>query len=116
VEWVDYKDVNTLRRLMSDRGKIKARRVTGTCRQHQRDVATAIKTARELALLPYALTPMNADKPRRGGPRDSRGPGENSRRDGEQAAADVPDAEDVDVDDLDVEPEVSDEASDVDAV
>src|SRR3954470_13795134 len=73
VEWVDYKDVNTLRRLMSDRGKIKARRVTGTCRQHQRDVATAIKTARELALLPYALTPMNADKPRRGGgPRESR--------------------------------------------
>ena len=36
--WVDYKDVNVLRRLMSDRGKIKARRVTGTCRQHQRDV------------------------------------------------------------------------------
>src|SRR3954470_19857972 len=76
VEWVDYKDVNTLRRLMSDRGKIKARRVTGTCRQHQRDVATAIKTARELALLPYALTPMNADKPRRGGrARDGRSSG-----------------------------------------
>src|SRR3954453_8067152 len=67
VEWVDYKDVNTLRRLMSDRGKIKARRVTGTCRQHQRDVAIAIKTARELALLPYALTPSAADKPGRGG-------------------------------------------------
>src|SRR3954470_23438272 len=79
VEWVDYKDVNTLRRLMSDRGKIKARRVTGTCRQHQRDVAIAIKTARELALLPYALTPSAADKPGRGGgSRDGRsrgGPG-----------------------------------------
>ena len=74
VDWVDYKEVNTLRRLMSDRGKIKARRVTGTCRQHQRDVAIAIKTARELALLPYALTPATADKGRRGG-----GPG---RRDG----------------------------------
>src|SRR4051812_10721163 len=73
VEWVDYKDVNTLRRLMSDRGKIKARRVTGTCRQHQRDVAIAIKTARELALLPYVLSPLNSDKPRRGGgQRDSR--------------------------------------------
>jgi small subunit ribosomal protein S18 len=66
VEWVDYKDVNTLRRLLSDRGKIKARRVTGTCRQHQRDVAVAIKTARELALLPYVLSPATADKPRRG--------------------------------------------------
>jgi small subunit ribosomal protein S18 len=51
--WVDYKDVNTLRRFQSDRGKIKARRVTGNCTQHHRDVAIAIKTARELALLPY---------------------------------------------------------------
>ena len=75
VDWVDYKDVNTLRRLMSERGKIKARRVTGTCRQHQRDVAIAIKTARELALLPYVLSPANVDKGRRGGG----GPG---RRDG----------------------------------
>ena len=75
VDWVDYKDVNVLRRLMSDRGKIKARRVTGTCRQHQRDVAIAIKTARELALLPYALTPSAADKPGRGGGRDGRSRG-----------------------------------------
>jgi small subunit ribosomal protein S18 len=54
VEYVDYKDVNLLRRFMSDRAKIRARRVTGNCAQHQRDVAVAIKTARELALLPYA--------------------------------------------------------------
>ena len=53
IEWVDYKDVNLLRRFMSDRGKIRARRVSGNCAQHQRDVAIAIKTARELALLPY---------------------------------------------------------------
>jgi small subunit ribosomal protein S18 len=53
-DWVDYKDVNLLRRFMSDRGKIRARRVTGNCAQHQRDVAIAIKTARELALLPYS--------------------------------------------------------------
>jgi small subunit ribosomal protein S18 len=53
-EWVDYKDVNLLRRFMSDRGKIRARRASGNCAQHQREVATAIKTARELALLPYA--------------------------------------------------------------
>ena len=52
-QWVDYKDVNVLRRFISDRAKIKARRTTGTCVQHQRDVAVAIKTARELALIPY---------------------------------------------------------------
>ena len=52
-EGVDYKDVNLLRRFMSERGKIRSRRVTGNCTQHQRDVQVAIKTARELALLPY---------------------------------------------------------------
>ena len=46
VEWVDYKDVAMLRKYMSDRGKIRARRVSGNCTQHQRDVAIAIKTAR----------------------------------------------------------------------
>ncbi len=51
--WVDYKDVNLLRRFQSDRGKIRARRVTGNCTQHHREVAIAVKTARELALLPY---------------------------------------------------------------
>jgi small subunit ribosomal protein S18 len=53
IEWVDYKDVNLLRKYMSDRGKIRARRVSGNCAQHQRDIAMAIKTARELVLLPY---------------------------------------------------------------
>jgi len=52
--WVDYKDTQLLRKFVSDRGKIRARRVTGTCAQHQADVATAIKNAREMALLPYA--------------------------------------------------------------
>ena len=51
--WVDYKDVSVLRRFVSDRGKIRARRVSGCCSQHQREVAVAVKTARELALLPY---------------------------------------------------------------
>ena len=54
VDYIDYKDVNLLRRFMSDRAKIRARRVTGNCTQHQAAVAVAIKTARELALLPYA--------------------------------------------------------------
>ncbi len=52
---IDYKDVATLRTYMSDRGKIRARRVTGACSVHQRAVAVAIKTAREMALLPYAM-------------------------------------------------------------
>ena len=54
VQYVDYKDTATLRRFISDRGKIRARRVTGTCSQHQRDVAAAVKNAREMALLPYS--------------------------------------------------------------
>jgi small subunit ribosomal protein S18 len=78
VEWVDYKDVNLLRRFMSDRGKIKARRISGNCAQHQREVATAIKTARELALLPYTQRTVSERGPaggagggsRPGGPRE----------------------------------------------
>lgn len=50
---VDWKDANTLRKYMSDRGKIRGRRVTGLCPHCQRQVATAIKNAREMALLPY---------------------------------------------------------------
>jgi small subunit ribosomal protein S18 len=53
VAYVDYKDVSMLRKFVSDRGKIRARRVSGNCAQHQRDVATAVKNAREMALLPY---------------------------------------------------------------
>lgn len=53
VEYVDYKDTQVLRKYISDRGKIRARRVAGTCVQHQRDVALAVKNAREMALLPY---------------------------------------------------------------
>jgi len=54
VEYIDYKDVPMLRKFVSERGKIRARRVTGNCSQHQRDVAVAVKNARELALLPYS--------------------------------------------------------------
>ena len=73
--WIDYKDLNTLRKFMSDRGKIRARRVTGNCEQHQHDVAEAIKTARELVLLPYTQrTTTERPQGRRG--RDDRGPRE----------------------------------------
>ena len=53
---IDYKDVPLLRKYISDRGKIRARRVTGNCTRHQRDVAMAVKNAREVALLPYTST------------------------------------------------------------
>jgi small subunit ribosomal protein S18 len=56
VKYVDYKDTTLLRKYISDRGKIRARRVTGCCTRHQRDIATAIKNAREVALLPYTST------------------------------------------------------------
>ena len=68
--YVDYKDIVTLRKFMSDRGKIKARRVTGLTVQVQRDIAVAIKTARELALLPYATRTTSERGPRRGPRRD----------------------------------------------
>jgi small subunit ribosomal protein S18 len=54
VDYIDWKDVNLLRRFMSERAKIRARRVTGNDAQQQREVARAIKNAREMALLPYA--------------------------------------------------------------
>lgn len=53
-DYIDYKDVALLRKFVSDRGKIRARRVTGNCAQHQRRVATAVKNAREMAILPYS--------------------------------------------------------------
>ena len=53
---VDYKDVNLLKKFISERGKIRARRVTGLSVQDQRKVAIAVKNAREVALLPYAST------------------------------------------------------------
>jgi small subunit ribosomal protein S18 len=52
--YIDYKDVALLRKFLSDRGKIRARRVTGNCTQHQRLVAGAVKNAREMVLLPYS--------------------------------------------------------------
>ncbi len=53
VEYIDYKDVNKLNKFTSDRAKILPRRVTGTCAKHQRELTTAIKRARQIALLPY---------------------------------------------------------------
>src|SRR5689334_12557235 len=76
ITWVDYKDVALLRRFMSDRAKIRARRVTGNDAQQQREVARAIKNAREMALLPYAnrVTTQRTSR--------DRGPGGPGRADG----------------------------------
>ena len=53
IDYIDYKDVARLRRCMSERAKILPRRVTGTCARHQRDLTTAIKRARQVALVPF---------------------------------------------------------------
>ena len=59
IDQVDYKDISALRRFISERGKIRSRRITGACRRHQNQVSRAIKRARELALLPYVAEPAN---------------------------------------------------------
>ena len=59
IDQVDYKDLSALRRFISERGKIRSRRITGACRRHQNQVARAVKRARELALLPYVAEPAN---------------------------------------------------------
>jgi small subunit ribosomal protein S18 len=53
IDQVDYKDVATLRKFISEKGKIRSRRITGACRRHQSQIARAVKRAREIALLPY---------------------------------------------------------------
>lgn len=99
IVFVDYKDVNLLRRFISDRAKIKARRTTGNCNRHQREVAVAIKTARELALLPYAKRTVAERLGGRGGRGGGRGgpgggPGRGPREDQEAS----PIAEEASVD------------------
>jgi small subunit ribosomal protein S18 len=69
IDLVDYRDVGTLRRFISDKGKIRSRRITGACRRHQSQIARAIKRARELALLHYVAD----DRQEGGGRRALRG-------------------------------------------
>jgi small subunit ribosomal protein S18 len=70
VEQVDYKDVAGLKRFVSEKGKIRSRRITGACRRHQVQIARAVKRARELALLPYVNEGGRDDSPRRERDRD----------------------------------------------
>ena len=99
---VDYKDLAQLRKYISDRGKIRGRKVSGNCQQHQRDVTDSIKTARELALLPYTQRTVTERKGR--GNRDDRGRG--PRPDRDQVA---PESEEL-LEDASVAEEVFEEA------
>ena len=115
IPWVDYKDANLLGRFLSERAKIKARRTTGNCNRHQREVAVAIKTARELALLPYAKRTVAERLGGRGGRGGGRGgPGGPGRpredqseapAGAEEATAEAADAAAEDIEDLDIESE-----------
>ena len=94
IEYVDYKDVNLLQRFMSDRSKIRSRRVSGNSTQQQREVATAVKNAREMALLPYAkrVATTRTTRP----PKDSDGGDRRGPAPQQQAAPEAP-AVEVDV-------------------
>jgi len=118
VDWIDYKDVNLLRRFMSERAKIRARRVTGNSQQQQVAVARAIRVAREMALLPYSVRQVTQrSKGRRDRDRDRDGEREMPRPDVDDAtAAELEgadfegEAEGVDADlELDAEAEAGDE-------
>jgi ribosomal protein S18 len=118
VDRVDYKDLAQLRKYISDRGKIRGRKVSGNCQQHQRDVSDAIKTARELALLPYTQRTVTERRGGRGrdggrdGGRDDRGPrGPRPSRDGAEAAPAAPAAEGAVLEDASVAVEVFEESS-----
>ena len=100
VEYIDYKDVDLLQRFMSDRAKIKNRRVAGNTLQQQREVANAVKVAREMALLPYAKRVASTRTGGRG--RDGgREGGRDGGRDRETSLSD--DTNDTTVDDTTVE-------------
>jgi len=70
IAYVDYKDINLLQRFMSDRSKIRGQRIAGTSVQQQREIATAVKNAREMALLPYTKRVASARAPRPGADRE----------------------------------------------
>ena len=98
IEYVDYKDINLLNRFMSDRSKIRGQRLNGATVQQQREVANAIKNAREMALLPYTKRVASVGR----GPRGPRGPR------GSEGAVDQVAEQNIDavIDDLDTGIEV----------
>jgi small subunit ribosomal protein S18 len=113
VEYIDYKDVDLLQRFMSDRAKIRNRRVTGNTLQQQREVADAIKVAREMALLPYSKRVASTRTGGRGRDRDGGRDGgrgrDDSNGDKEQKAAST--GEESNVDETSTESQVESEVS-----
>ena len=103
IEYIDYKDINLLNRFMSDRSKIRGQRLNGATVQQQRELATAIKNAREMALLPYTKRVASVGR----GPRGPRGPR------GSEGAVDQVEDKNIDavIDDVDtgIEFEAADE-------
>ena len=98
VDFIDYKDVNLLNRFVSDRSKIRNRRVTGNTVQQQRDIANAVKNAREMALLPYTkrVSQTRAGRPPRDRDEDGggrRGEDGGGRRESFKADVVVPESE-----------------------
>lgn len=95
IDYIDYKDVNLLKRFVSDRAKVRARRVTGNDTQQQAEVAKAIKNAREMALLPYTtrVTTQRNNRGRDGdrdrGPRPDRGPRGDAANEAKPSEADA---------------------------
>jgi small subunit ribosomal protein S18 len=104
VEYIDYKDVNLLTRFVSDRSKIRNRRVTGNTVQQQREVANAIKNCREMALMPYTKRVAQTRTGRgRDGERGERGDrGERAPR-GEQDQVQTAQVESTEIDALDID-------------
>jgi len=95
IEYIDYKDVNLLRAFISDRAKIRGQRVSGNNRHQQRDVAKAIKVAREMALIPYAqrvVTQRKGDRRRGRSDREQRSDDREPRSEefAEQKSSDAP--------------------------
>src|SRR5258705_10366255 len=82
VDWIDYKDVNLLRRFMSERAKVRARRVTGNTQQQQVAIAKAIRVAREMALLPYSVRQVTQRSKGRPDPGDRGARGDRGDRQG----------------------------------
>jgi len=102
IDYIDYKDINLLQRFMSDRSKIRGQRLNGNTVQQQRELANAVKNAREMALLPYTKRVASVGR----GPRGPRGP-----RGGEEMVDQVDSGiVEADVDELDADLELGTEA------
>jgi small subunit ribosomal protein S18 len=112
VEYIDYKDVNLLTRFVSDRSKIRNRRVTGNTVQQQREIANAIKNCREMALMPYTkrvAQTRTGRGGRDGGERGERGP-RADRDQVQQAQVEGTEVEEIETDEIETTDTATEEA------